>query len=105
MELAGSKSTYDRKLFVIFCSKISAKISKKYFKDVFAFSYLKIIAERKKEIAIAFSKNIFETRKKFDDVTSIGKIENTLSSLKQVFHNDAHIQNVCSAAFNSITSI
>lgn len=55
-ELAKSKSIYDRRMFITFCAKICPKISKKYFKEVFAFSMLKIIEEKKKDIAIYFSK-------------------------------------------------
>jgi len=90
-DLAMSKSIYDRKIFIVFCAKICPKISKKYFKDVFAFSYLKIIEERKKDIAICFSQNIVEIRKKIDDIGSTSKIEMTLSSVKNVFHKDNFI--------------
>ena len=71
---------------------------------MFAFSYLKIIEERKKDIAICFAQNIIEIRKKIDDIGSTSKVENTLSSLKNIFHKDNFIQAVCSTAFNSITT-
>jgi disulfide oxidoreductase YuzD len=88
----------------VFCAKICPSISKKYFKEVFAFSYLKIIEERKKDIAISFAQNIVEIRKKIEDIGSTSKIENTLNSLKNVFHKDNFIQAVCLTAFNSITT-
>lgn len=90
-ELAKSKSVYDRKLFIIFCKMICPSISKKYFKEVFAFSYLKIIDERKKDIAITFAQNIIEIRKKIDDISSTTKVENTLTNLKSVFFKDTYI--------------
>ena len=77
-ELAKSKSIYDRRIFITFCAKICPKISKKYFKEVFAFSMLKIIEEKKKDVAIHFSKNIISIRKKFDDISSTSKIEGVL---------------------------
>jgi len=77
-ELAKSKSIYDRRIFITFCAKICPKISKKYFKEVFAFSMLKIIEEKKKDVAIHFSKNIIPIRKKFDDISSTSKIEGVL---------------------------
>ena len=49
---------------------------------MFAYSYLRIIEERKKDIAIAFATYVIETRKKFDDIGSISKIESALVSLK-----------------------
>jgi len=57
-DLAGSKTIYDRKMFIIFCAKICQKISKKYFKDVFAWNFLRICEEKKKDIAILFAKNV-----------------------------------------------
>ena len=62
---------------------------------MFAFSYLKIIEEKKKDLAITFAKHIVEVRKKIDDIVSTSKIENALNSLKNVFHKDELIQNVC----------
>ena len=103
-ELAKSASIYDRKLFIVFCSRICPRISKKYFKEVFAFSYLKLVDERKKDIAIAFATYVLEVRKKIDDHTSTSKIESTLTGLKSVFHKDNFIQKVCSEAYNSITT-
>ena len=50
-ELAKSASIYNRKLYLTFCGKISTQISKKYFKDVFAWHFLKIAEEKKKDIA------------------------------------------------------
>jgi len=87
-DLAKSKSIYNRKLFIVFCSLICPKISKKYFKQVFAFSFLKIIEEKKKDIAITFAKHVVEVRKKIDDIVSTSKIENTLNSMKNVFYKD-----------------
>ena len=48
--LASSKSIYDRKVYLLFCAKIAPKISKKYYKEVFAWHFLKISEEKKKEI-------------------------------------------------------
>jgi hypothetical protein len=75
-ELAKSKSIFNRKLYITFCASIAPFISKKYFKDVFAFSLLKLIEEKKKDLAITFAKNIIEIRKKIDDIITISKIEN-----------------------------
>lgn len=58
---------------------------------MFAFSYLKIIEEKQKDIAISFAQNILEVRKKIDDIGSTSKIENMLNSLKNVFHKDDFI--------------
>ena len=41
-DLANSKSIYDRKMYLVFCAKICPKISKKYFKEVFAWNFLRI---------------------------------------------------------------
>jgi len=90
-DLAKSKSIYNRRLYIVFCSKICPIISKLYFKKVFAFSYLKIIEEKQKDIAISFAQNILEVRKKIDDIGSTSKIENMLNSLKNVFHKDDFI--------------
>ena len=57
-DLANSRTIYDRKIFLIFCAKICSKISRKYFKDVFAWNFLRICEEKKKDIAILFAKNI-----------------------------------------------
>lgn len=57
-ELAKSKSIQSRKIYIIFCTKISQKISKKYFNEVFAWNYLKISEEKKKDIAITYAKSI-----------------------------------------------
>jgi hypothetical protein len=61
-DLVKSKSIFNRKLFITFCSKICPKISKKYFKEVFAFSFIKLIDERKKDIAINFASTILAIR-------------------------------------------
>ena len=86
--LAKSKSIYDRKFYIIFCAKICPHISKKYFKEVFAWSCLKICEEKKKDIAIIFAKNIIPIRRKLDDISSTSKIENTLVNYKNLFHKD-----------------
>ena len=90
-ELAKSASIYNRKLYLTFCGKISTQISKKYFKDVFAWHFLKIAEEKKKDIAIVFAKNVVSVRKKLDDISSISKIENFLMSNKNIYHRDAYI--------------
>lgn len=89
--LAKSRSIFDRKLFIIFCAKICPSISKKYFKEVFAWSCLKICEEKKKDIAIIFAKNIIPIRRKLDDISSTSKIENTLTNYKNLFHKDQYI--------------
>lgn len=103
-DLAKSKSLYDRKLFIVFCRMICPRISKKYFKEVFAYSYLKLIDEQRKDIAITFAQNIIEVRKKIDDISSTTKIEDALNNYKSVFFSDNYIQTVCSQAYNSITT-
>ena len=103
-ELAGSKTIYDRKMYFIFCSKICPKISKKYFKDVFAWNLLRVCDDKKKDIAILFAKNVVQIRKKLDDISSISKIENYLMSFKNLFHKDAYIQQICQKALNQITT-
>ena len=102
--LAKSNSIYDRKLFIVFCSKIAPKVSKKYFKEVFAFALLKLIDERKKDIAITFANHVIEIRKKLDDISSTRKIENTLNTLKSVFYKDNYIKTICTQAYSSITT-
>jgi hypothetical protein len=104
VDLAQSKSIFDRKIYIIFCSKVCAKISKKYFKEVFAFAMLKIIEEKKKDIAIVFMQNIIPIRKKLDDISSTSKIENMLNMFKNLFHKETFIQAICQKANNSITS-
>ena len=94
-DLANSKSIYDRKMYLIFCAKICPKISKRYFKEVFAWNFLKIIQEKKKDIAITFAKNVVHIRMKLDDISSISKLENYLMSYKNMFHKDAYIMNLC----------
>jgi hypothetical protein len=64
---------------------------------------LKIIEERKKDIAITFAQGILEVRKKIDDIHSTSKIENTLNIIKQTFEKDEFIQSLCSQAYNQIT--
>jgi len=103
-ELAVSKSIYNRKLYLTFCGKISAKVSKKYFKDVFAWNFLKIAEEKKKDIVILFAKNVVQVRKKLDDISSISKIENFLMSNKNIFHKDAYIQSLCQKQYYQITT-
>lgn len=103
-ELAKAKSVYDRKLFIVFCSRISSKISKRYFKDVFAFTFLKLIDERRKDIAILLAEHIVSIRRKLDDVSSTSKIESTLNTLKSVFFKDRFVLGLCSDAYNKITS-
>lgn len=103
-ELAKAKSVYDRKLFIVFCSRISSLISKRYFKDVFAFTFLKLIDERRKDIAITLAMHVVSIRRKLDDVTSTSKIESTLNTLKSVFHKDKYVHGLCSEAYNLITS-
>jgi hypothetical protein len=93
--LANSKSIYDRKIYLIFCAKISTKISKRYFKEVFAWNFLKISQEKKKDIAITFAKNVINIRMKLDDISSISKLENMLMSYKNMFHKDTYIMNLC----------
>ena len=41
-DIANSKSIFDRKIYIIFCAKICKKISKRYFKEVFAWNFLRI---------------------------------------------------------------
>jgi hypothetical protein len=83
---------------------VAPKISKKYFKEVFAFALLKIIEEKKKDIAIIFLQNIIPIRKKLEDISSTSKIENTLTMFKNLFHKDNYIQSICQKAYTSITS-
>ena len=94
-ELAKSKSIYDRKIYITLCAKLCPKISKKYFKEVFAWSFLKISEEKKKDVAIIFAKNIIPIRKKLDDISSISKIENCLMTFKNLFNKDAYIVQIC----------
>lgn len=103
-ELAVSQSIYNRKLYLTFCGKISPRVSKKYFKDVFAWHFLKIGEEKKKDIAILFAKNVVAVRKKLDDVSSISKMENYLMSNKNIFHKDAYIQALCQKQYHQITT-
>ena len=77
---------------MIFCAKIAPKISKKYFKEVFAWQFLKISEEKKKDIAIVFAKNIVVIRRKMEDISSISKCENYLMTFKNLFHKDVFIQ-------------
>mmetsp|Transcript_17082 Transcript_17082/g.26429 ORF Transcript_17082/g.26429 Transcript_17082/m.26429 type:complete len:179 (+) Transcript_17082:1713-2249(+) len=103
-DLAKSASIYDRKTYLTFCAKICPKISKKYFKEVFAWSFLRISEEKKKDIAISFARTIVPIRKKLDDISSISRIENFLMSFKNLFHKDAYIQQVCQKAYHAITT-
>lgn len=99
-ELAVSGSIYNRKLYLTFCGKISPRVSKKYFKDVFAWHFLKIGEEKKKDIAILFAKNVVAVRKKLDDVSSVSRMENYLMSNKNLFHKDAFIQALCQKQYH-----
>jgi hypothetical protein len=65
--------------------------SRKYFNEVFAWNYLKISEEKKKDIAITFAKSIVQVRKKFEDISSVSKIENYLMNFKNLFLKDAYI--------------
>jgi hypothetical protein len=89
---------------LIFCAKIAPKISKKYFKEVFAWFFLKISEEKKKDIAITFAKNIVVIRKKMEDISSISKCENYLMTFKNLFHKDTYIQTICQKAYHTITT-
>jgi hypothetical protein len=52
---------------------------------------LKISEEKKKDIAITYAKSIVQVRKKFEDISSISKIENYLMNFKNLFQKDAYI--------------
>jgi hypothetical protein len=67
---------------------------------VFAWNYLKISEEKKKDIAITFAKSIVQVRKKFEDISSISKIENYLMNFKNLFLKDAYIQQICQNSYN-----
>ena len=52
----------------------------------------KLVKKKKKDIAIAYAKSIINVRKKFEDISSISKIENYLINFKTIYSKDAYIQ-------------
>ena len=104
VKLARSKSVNNRKLFLHFCGLISTKISKKYFKDIFAYEFLNISQETQPNIAISFCKNIEQVRRKIDDISSTSKIENILKSYKVKFERDEDLLLLATKAFQAITT-
>jgi hypothetical protein len=81
-ELATSRNSQDKAIYIMFCKEIAPKISKRYFHEIFMENFLNLMEDKQVSVMIAFLKTISTVRLKIDDLLVVNKVEGYLNGVK-----------------------